>query len=211
MTNASVYDELREAIASGAISPSTPLTEIDLMKRFDAGRPAVRTALLRLEQEGLVEQEKGHSARVRLIGRDEALEISETRALLECYAVALAARQATAADVSDLEALVDKSDAIRSGGRLSELVDIDTQFHQRILELAGNRTVGRLYNSLHGHLARHHQRTRLEQESSGESAPEHRAIVAAIAAGDPAAASAAMRVHLDRLTKILREALDSDR
>ena len=56
MSNASVFDDLREAIAVGAIGPGESLIEADVMQRFDAGRPAVRVAIARLEQEGLVEQ-----------------------------------------------------------------------------------------------------------------------------------------------------------
>ena len=209
MSNASVYDELRGAIATGAILPNERLIETELMERFEASRPAVRIALVRLEQEGLVEQERGHSARVRLIGREEALEISEARALLECYAAGAAAEKATATDVEELRTLVDKSDSIRDAGRVSELVALDTQFHRRILEIAGNRTIARLHDGLHGHLVRHHRSTQLEQERSGASPVEHRAIVEAIATHDPDAASAAMRAHLDRLTGILRQVLDS--
>jgi DNA-binding GntR family transcriptional regulator len=209
MSNASVYDELRAAIATGVILPNERLIESELMERFEAGRPAVRIALVRLEQEGLVEQERGHSARVRLIGRDEAIDISEARALLECYAAAAAAEKATEADIDELRTLVEKSDAIRDAGRMSELVDMDTHFHQKILEIAANGTIMRLHGSLHGHLVRHHRSTQLEQERSGASPQEHRAIVAAIAAHDPVAASTAMRAHLDRLTQVLRQVLDS--
>jgi DNA-binding GntR family transcriptional regulator len=209
MSNASVYDELRAAIATGEILPNERLIESELMERFDAGRPSVRIALIRLEQEGLVEQERGHSARVRLIGRDEAVEISEARALLESYATAAAAERATDADIDELRTLVEKSDSLRDAGRVSELVDIDTRFHQKILEISANRTIMRLNGALHGHLVRHHRSTQLEQERSGASPQEHRAIVDAIAAHNPVAASTAMQTHLDRLTQVLRQVLDS--
>jgi DNA-binding GntR family transcriptional regulator len=209
MSNASVYDELRAAIATGAILPNERLIETELMERFEAGRPAVRTALVRLEQEGLVEQERGHSARVRLIGRDEAIEISEARALLESYAVGMAAERATAADVDELRTLVEKTDSIRDAGRVSEVVVMDTRFHQKVLEIAASRTITRLHGGLHGHLVRHHRSTQLEQARSDASSLEHRAIVEAIAAHDPGAASTAMRAHLDRLTEILSQVLDS--
>jgi DNA-binding GntR family transcriptional regulator len=209
MSNASVYDDLRAAVATGAILPNERLIESELMERFEAGRPAVRVALIRLEQEGLVEQERGHSARVRLIGQDEAIEISEARALLESHAAAAAAERATDADIDELRTLVEKSDSLRDAGRVSELVDMDTQFHRKILEVSANRTIMRLHGALHGHLVRHHRSTQLEQERSGASPQEHRAIVEAIAAHDPVAASTAMQTHLGRLTEILRQVLDS--
>jgi DNA-binding GntR family transcriptional regulator len=208
MSNASVYGDLRAAIASGNIRPHARLIETELMERFEAGRPAVRIALARLEQEGLVEQAKNHTARVRLIEADEAIEISEARTLLECYAVGVAARKATAADAEELRALADQSESARKAGLMSDVLAMDTRFHQRILEIADNRTIMRLHGGLHGHLMRHHQRTRLEQEASRTSPLEHRAIAEAIAAHDPSAAADAMREHLDRLTEMLRQVLE---
>ena len=79
MSHASVHDELRAAIATGAILPNERLIESELMERFEAGRPAVRIALVRLEQEGLVEQERGHSARVRLSAVPREMASSRSR------------------------------------------------------------------------------------------------------------------------------------
>ena len=62
-------DELRDAIVSGRLQPNERLVEIDLAQTLGVGRSAVRTALARLEQEGLVEHERHRGARVRLIGK----------------------------------------------------------------------------------------------------------------------------------------------
>jgi DNA-binding GntR family transcriptional regulator len=209
MSDDLVYSDLREAIARGDIEPSSPLVEIDLMQRYDAGRLAVRTAIVRLEQDGLVERVKNRSARVRLVPPEEAVEIYRTRCLLETYAVAQAAARATPAEVAELRALVAEADADRAAGRLLEAFTGDTRFHQRIVEIAGNRTVARLSDSLHGHLVRYHHRTRLEQEATHASLHEHRVIVDAIAARDPASAATAMTAHLERLTAILQGVLPS--
>ena len=49
-------DELRDAIVSGRLQPNERLIETDLARALGVGRSAVRTALVRLEQEGLVQQ-----------------------------------------------------------------------------------------------------------------------------------------------------------
>ena len=207
MSDDSVYADLREAIGRGDIEPMASLVESELMERFDAGRPAVRTAIVRLEQDGLVERVKNRTARVRLVPPEEAIEIYRARTLLESYAVAQAATRATESDVADLRALLAAVDDALAAGRYSDAAAGDRQLHQRLLEISGNRTVARLCGTLHGHLVRYHHRTRLEQESSGSSPNEHRAIVDAIDANDPDAASAAMTAHLERLTEILRDVL----
>src|SRR5215475_7657129 len=88
-TNAD-YDALREAIVRGDIAPNGRLVESDLSKAFAMSRGAVRTALIRLEQDGLVVREPHRGARVRQVSDEEAVEILQARAVLE----GLAARQA---------------------------------------------------------------------------------------------------------------------
>ena len=206
MANDTIFDELRGAIASGEVRPLTRLVESDLMERYDASRPAVRAALLRLEQEGLVEQRKNMSARVRLIERDEAIEIYQARALLESHAAGIAATKITDAEIAELEALIENAEA----NAQSERVRFETEFHQKILEIAGDGTIKRLQNSLHGHLLRYHHYTRMVRDWSAESPAERREILDALRAHDPAAASTAMRRHLDRLTDILKRTLDAE-
>ena len=78
--------ELRAAIVSGELQPNERLVEADLSGKLGAGRSAVRTALTRLAQEGLIEQERNRGARVRKIGKEEAIQIYEARAALEALA-----------------------------------------------------------------------------------------------------------------------------
>src|SRR6188508_3885944 len=84
------YDALRAAIVSGDIAPDARLVEADVSATFGMSRGAVRTALIRLEQDGLVVREPHRGARVRKVSNDEAVEILQARAVLE----GLAARQA---------------------------------------------------------------------------------------------------------------------
>ncbi|HEY9456839.1 MAG TPA: GntR family transcriptional regulator, partial [Gaiella sp.] len=86
----SSYDALRAAIVSGDIAPDARLVEADVSATFGMSRGAVRTALIRLEQDGLVVREPHRGARVRKVSNEEAVEILQARAVLE----GLAARQA---------------------------------------------------------------------------------------------------------------------
>src|SRR6202521_283331 len=63
---ASAYLKLREAIVDGRFQPNERLVEADLARTFRAGRTASRAALVRLDQEGLVERPPNRGARVRL-------------------------------------------------------------------------------------------------------------------------------------------------
>ena len=63
------YEKLRAAIVRGEIAPNSRLVESDVVTSFDMSRAAVRNALIRLEQEGLVVREPHRGARVRQVTR----------------------------------------------------------------------------------------------------------------------------------------------
>ena len=80
--------ELRQAPSrdrGGDIAPDARLVEADVSAT--SARAAVRTALIRLEQDGLVVREPHRGARVRKVSDEEAVEILQARAVLEGLAV----------------------------------------------------------------------------------------------------------------------------
>jgi DNA-binding GntR family transcriptional regulator len=113
MSSDDVYAALLGGIVSGTFQPNERLVEADLEESLGAGRGAIRTALVRLEQERLVERERNRGARVRLVPVAEAIEILETRSVLE----GLLARRA-AERVTDEEAEALRSDLAELRDRL---------------------------------------------------------------------------------------------
>src|SRR5262245_49180034 len=94
------YERLRTEIVSGRLQPNERLVEADLIRLLGAGRSAVRTALVRLEHEGLVQREPNRGAKVRFVDEQEAAEILESRMVLEGLAARQAAQNATPAHVT---------------------------------------------------------------------------------------------------------------
>jgi DNA-binding GntR family transcriptional regulator len=199
-------DELRAAIVSGRLQPNERLIETDLARALGVGRSAVRTALVRLEQEGLVKHERNRGARVRLIGKDEAVEILEARAVLEGLAARQAAARATRQDVESLRAILGQMRSLLDRGDLLGASDQNAALHGKLLEIAGHDTATRLISALKSQLVRFQYRTILLPGRSEQSFAEHRAVVDAIAAGDGDAAEGAMRAHLSHVAGALRGA-----
>jgi DNA-binding GntR family transcriptional regulator len=202
--HASPEDRLREAIVTGRFQPSERLIEVDVARELGVGRSAVRTALARLEHEGLVEHERHRGARVRLVSAQEAVEILETRAVLEGLAARAAARNAGAGDIADLERILDGMRVRLDGGDLLGASDENAVLHGRIVEISQHATVARLIATLKSQLVRFQYRTILLPGRSEHSFGEHNAIVQAIAAGDADAAERAMRTHLSHVAEALR-------
>jgi DNA-binding GntR family transcriptional regulator len=197
-------DRLREAIVTGRFQPSERLVEADVARELGVGRSAVRTALARLEHEGLVEHERHRGARVRLVGAREAVEILETRAVLEGLAARHAATNATPSDVEDLTAILEDMRRRLNAGDLLGASDQNAVLHGRILDISRHATAGRLIATLKSQMVRFQYRTILLPGRSERSFGEHSAIVNAIAAGDPDAAELAVRTHLSHVAEALR-------
>jgi DNA-binding GntR family transcriptional regulator len=199
-------DRLREAIVTGRFQPSERLVETDLTRVLGVGRSAVRTALARLEHEGLVEHERHRGARVRLVSAQEAVEIIEARAVLEGLAARHAALRATPTDVEDLRQILGEMRRRLDAGDLLGASDENAVLHRRLLEISAHETAARLIATLKSQLVRFQYRTIMLPGRSDRSFVEHSAIVEAIAAGDPEEAQAAMRTHLSHVAEALRRA-----
>ena len=202
------YRRLREAIATGQFHPNERLVEASVATRLGVGRTAVRAALVRLDQEGLVTLEPNRGARVRLISDREALEIEEVRAALEGMLARRAASRATATDLRDLRQVivemrqrVEKHDAIGYS-------DLNARFHQRIWAAADHATASRLVGSLKSQSIRLQYQTILRPGRTERSLREHEAIFNALKAHDPEGAEEAMLAHLAEVLETLRWAID---
>lgn len=204
------YLRLRRAILAGQFLPNERLVEADLTSRFQLGRAAVRTALARLEQDGLVEREPFRGARVRSIPLDEAIEILEARAVLEGLAARHAARNAGPADVAALRATLDRMHADFRAGDLLGVSTGSTEMHRQLVEIARHQTAARLIDGLKAQNVRYQFRTILVPGRAGESVEEHEAIVDAVAAGDPDLAEERARRHVEQIAVALRRVIANE-
>lgn len=196
--------QIREAILGGEFAPQQRLIEADISERFDATRAAVRTALLNLTGEGLVERLPNRGARVRAISVDEAVEIVEVRIGLESLVARKAAERRTDADAEQLRDLRDRIRGAVSSGDLVEYARLNQEMDRRIREISGHETAMQLLERLRAQSARHQFRLAFHPGRAAESAPEHVAIIDAVLAQDADAAEAATRAHLEGIVGVLR-------
>lgn len=187
--------------------------ERDLAKLLGVSRPSVREALIALEVEGYVEVRIGSGVYVvgpRTAPAGEPLpadsgpfELIRARWLIEAECAALAAKEATRAQIRAMDDALDSMEADRDKGVMP--LGADRLFHLRIAEASGNSALALVVKTLWD------QRTgplflRLEHHFDTPSLwtvaiREHREIVAAIARHDAAAARAAMRRHMNYAAK----------
>ena len=201
---------LTDLITSGRLAPGDPLpSEPALGKQLGISRPTVRLALRTLETRGLIATRHGVGAVVADRAREAAVDsielmlqqtgagprdMLEVRSMLEGHGAALAAERATEADLAAIAAAVD---GMRTPGlAIPDLIELDLAFHVRLNEATQNTVLVALGHAIRGLLRETIAATYDRDPRPAARVAEHTRILAAVAAHDPAAAEAAMAVHL---------------
>ncbi len=205
LTDEECYVRLREAIIREELLPNERLIETDLAQSLDVGRTAIRTALARLEQDGLVLRERYRGARVRLISEAEAIEILEVRAALESLVARYAALNVTPEDSDMLFTILAEQRHCIDEGDLLGCSEVNARLHLLLLQIGRHTISTRLLEMLKPQNVRFQYRTILLSGRPEHSFQEHRAIVEAVTNHDPDEAEVAMRRHLLLVAEALKQ------
>nr|MDT0658983.1 GntR family transcriptional regulator [Micromonospora sp. DSM 115978] len=197
-------DMLREAILRGEYLPGERLVEAQLCERLGVSRFNARTALQDLVAEGLVEVQRNKGAQVRKVSLDEAVEITEARMVLEGLIAARAADRATPEQTAQLEEIGRLMRSAVEAQEFHRYSDLNQRLHSLVRQIAGHRTADRLVETLRGQLVRHQYMLSLLPGRPAVSLVQHEKIIAAIRAGDPGGAEAAMRDHISSVIAAMR-------
>lgn len=206
-----VADRIQELIRNENIAAGERLpSERDLATKLSVSRASLREALIALELGGVIEVRGGSGVYVSELPEPAALpeagpgpfEVLSARRLIESEIAAIAARVATDSAIDAImQAVVEME---RHHADYSSNEQDDRNFHLAIARATGNSALvgslnylwdqrGRLWHKLKEHFQ--------TEELRQETLKDHRRILEAIAAHDPAAARKAMRAHLERVTR----------
>jgi DNA-binding GntR family transcriptional regulator len=200
-----VTDLIRDAIIHGEYVPNQRLVEADLSDAFSASRATVRTALLQLAGEGLVERLPHRGSRVRAISVEEAIEILEVRIGVEGLCAAKTAASISDEDVAALNRLRAQMIESVAEGDLVEYARLNRYLDVRVRELSNHATASDVLARLHAQSVRHQFKLSSRPQRAKVSVLEHASIIDAIVARDPDAAEQAVRSHLLSVIDALRD------
>lgn len=187
---------LRQDILSVRLKPGEALAEKVLTARFGVSRTPVREALMRLAEEGLVEiypQSGTYVGRIPVASLPEAVVI---RQALEGMAVELFAERAGPQDLSALEQLIARQDALAQLDDRDGFHAADEAFHERIAQGAGHPGLWRLAQQAKSQIDRCRRMTLPVPGRMLHVIDEHRTILLGLRNGHKQAASDAMLAHL---------------
>ncbi|MCT1765786.1 GntR family transcriptional regulator [Brevibacterium casei] len=199
---------IRSDIISGVLAPGTKLRETALAKQYAVSRIPVREALRSLEAEGLVESRPYVGSVVAPSPIEDAEDLFEIRIVLESATARRAAKRAAAladgeepdprwrAVRKEINDILEAGEVVIADGRFEDLAVLNMRFHFAIAELSGSLSLISLLRQISGKIEWLYS---LNVSRRGSRAwPEHRAILAAIDAGQEANAAELMGEHVGR-------------
>ena len=195
-----IYDQ----IFTGALPAGADLAEELLCSRLDVSRATVSVALRQLEQEGLATLAAANGRRrVAEFGVEDVADLYDTRQTLEVFAAERAAERIADPALEDLGRLQDEMETMsrRPDRPSARDFGVDFEFHRVIAEESGSRrtltALVPIWNQTHA-LLRHLYSVGAyaDRDEDDASYRDHRKIIAALKARDPAAAREAMTKHL---------------
>jgi DNA-binding GntR family transcriptional regulator len=215
-----LHEELREALMLGDLRPGDRLTFRDVASRFHTSVTPVREALLQLVAEGLLEASPGRTIRVPTLTRSKFIELRDIRILLEGPATEIAAARGGAALAARMREAYDTLIRSHRSRNPAEAIRAHRAFHFTLYEGTGMPALVNLISNVwvstspyviflyqdpeSGFLRRSPDRPRRP------SVDEHRKVVEALEAGDPAAARAAVERDIPNREEIIFKYLVPD-
>jgi DNA-binding GntR family transcriptional regulator len=198
-----VEQALRHAIVTLELPPGTALSENELAERFQMSRQPIREALIALARAGLVEVQPRRGTSVVRISQDqlrqvrfirESIEVAVARAAARSFDPAVRRRIDLSLTAQDRYAVAVETEAFRRE---------DEAFHQALAEGAGFPAAWQVIDDVKAHMDRVCHLTLPMPNTLPLLVGQHRAIVAAIDAGDADAAESAVRAHLTHILEAL--------
>lgn len=194
LQKAKTYEQLLLDIILGELPPGGLIDERKLSLRYGVGLAGVREALGRLALEGLVVRRPRVGTMVAALDLREIEQAFEVRHMLEARCAGLAARNARAADVTVIVAAFEGAEEAIAAGDFRAMLAMDRTFHRAVAYATQNPTLARYLISLQN-IATRFWIYAMEKQNPDEQLADvvlHRAVAAAIAEHDEAAAEAAM-------------------
>lgn len=206
-----VQRALRVAIITHRMEPGEMISEQEIARRFEISRQPVREAFIKLSEVGLV---KVLPQRGTQVSRISMRAVADARFIRMAVEVAIAGeaarkitpagRQALARHLAEQEAAAAREATEREAAR-EQFYFLDEAFHYELAALADYPAAWRLLENVKAQMDRVRFLAVEVMSPLPRIITQHRAVVEAVSAGDPAAASAAMQAHLSAILSELPE------
>ena len=188
-----VAEQLRQRIFRRELEPGSWIDEMKMAEEFGISRTPLREALKVLAAEGLITMKVRRGAYVTEMSEKDLRDVYHLLSLLESDAAGVVATTATEAQRkalqdlhAELEAAVDERERFFA---------VNERFHMLLLDLADNRWRSQMVADLRKVMKLNRHNSLFKEGRIEDSLKEHRAILAALVAGDTQTTVKAMQAH----------------
>ncbi|WP_427917188.1 GntR family transcriptional regulator [Streptomyces sp. cg40] len=202
------YEHMRAAILQGVYRPNQRLPEDEVAAELNASRTPVRSALMRLVDQGLVVRERQGWV-VREHTPDEIREIYEVRCALEAMATGLAAVRGSEEQLIAIAAMYEgpTEDYVRRPRR--ELGRLNREFHQAIVRASANRRLFDEWLRNRDFGITYNMAVLFTQEEAVLCIEGHKKIITALRDRDREQAEQQARIHVEDVQAVAARRLDA--
>ena len=195
----SAFDRLRDLILDNQLRVGAYYLEQELAELLGISRTPVREAVIRLEQDGLVNIIPRRGVFIKPISPDEMKEIYEVLSWLESAAITVAcAKPVPAETMAELEQCHSRMQEALVSRDLDKWSDYDNRFHQIVAELSNNSELIKLLSSYSDKTDRVRSMALRIREISEHSLEDHSLIITSLRNGNAKVALDANRKHRAR-------------
>ena len=188
-----VAELLRQRIFARELEPGSWIDELRISEALGISRTPLREALKVLAAEGLVTMKVRRGAYVTEVSEKDLRDVYHLLALLESDAARVVAQNASAAQLTQIQAL--HQDLENAANDRDRFFQINEAFHLLLLELADNRWRDQMVVDLRKVMKLNRHSSLFKQGRIEQSMAEHRAIVQALVARQPELAAERMSAH----------------
>lgn len=190
-----VYEQLIGAIMRREIGPDDQLVQEKLAAELQISRTPVREALMRLEQDGVLEVSNRGSFRLYQMNDAEIRELYQARAAVEGQAMRILANEVDPGIIADLRRCVRREENVREK-TAKAYFEANRSIHRKFVELADNRFLLEMFDMIWGKAMAFHLFSAIENVDLERSLGSHMALVDVIEAGDKGAALELITRHI---------------
>lgn len=210
-TSSMIAQQLRDAIANGALPPGSRLTETDLAAQLQVSRGPLREGMQRLAQEGLVVAIRNRGLFVIEMTPENVRDMYLAREAVERAAAQCLVSQDRATrdeSAAALLAVIDEMAATAEADDGAGLGAADVRFHRLLVELAESPRLSRIHGTLMAETQMCIEALETLYASHHERVAEHRAIAEAVRSGDAAGTDRLVIDHMSDAIERLAPPVD---
>jgi DNA-binding GntR family transcriptional regulator len=141
---------------------------------------------------------------VTRLTRREFIDAYQVREALESLALRLAVPRLGTAEKAELHRRCEQMEREAQAGNTTRFFEINREFHRLLVHASGNRKLEAVHAQLIAQMGRLMNKSAELRGGLEQSAAEHRAILDAIDAGDPALAARLLEEHIEVPQRVLK-------